>query len=132
MIKSCGCIIFNKKKVLVIKQINGDYGFPKGHVEKDETEIECAYRETLEETGVKVTIDPKYRFTVSYNVNGGIPKKAIYFIAFPKTETIKIQKEELLDAKWIDANEVGNILTYKNLKKIWNKAYSTYMEVYCG
>ena len=36
--KSCGCIIFKKEnekiKFLVIKQVLGHYGFPKGHVEK--------------------------------------------------------------------------------------------------
>ena len=132
MIKSCGCIVFNNEKVLVIKQVNGDYGFPKGHIEKDETELDCAYRETLEETGVRVTIDPKYRFSVSYIVNNKSIKTAVYFIAFPKSDSIKIQEEELLDARWVDACEVYNILTYDNLKKMWMKAYSTYMEVYCG
>ena len=38
--KSCGCIIINKNKVLLIKQTKGHWGFPKGHIEKDETEIE--------------------------------------------------------------------------------------------
>ena len=32
--KSCGCIIINKNKVLLIKQTKGHWGFPKGHVEK--------------------------------------------------------------------------------------------------
>lgn len=32
--KSCGCIIIEDKKVLLIKQTNGIWGFPKGHVEK--------------------------------------------------------------------------------------------------
>ena len=48
--KSCGCIIINKNKVLLIKQTKGHWGFPKGHVEKDETEIETAIREVKEET----------------------------------------------------------------------------------
>ena len=35
--KSCGCIIINKNKVLLIKQTKGHWGFPKGHIEKDWT-----------------------------------------------------------------------------------------------
>ena len=50
--KSCGCIIINKNKVLLIKQTKGHWGFPKGHVEKDETEIETAIREVKEETNI--------------------------------------------------------------------------------
>ena len=43
--KSCGCIIIEDKKVLLIKQTNGIWGFPKGHVEKNETELQTAERE---------------------------------------------------------------------------------------
>ena len=132
MIKSCGCVIFNKGKVLIIKQINGDYGFPKGHIENCETEVDCATRETFEETGINVVVDPKYRFSVSYKVNGGFSKIAVYFIAFPKNDDIVIQEEELLDARWVDVSDVYNILTYDNLKKMWSRVYSTYMEVYNG
>ena len=45
--KSCGCIITKDNKVLLIKQTKGHWGFPKGHVEKNETEIETAIRPTI-------------------------------------------------------------------------------------
>ena len=44
MEKSCGAIIFNEGKVLVVKQTSGFYGFPKGHVEIGETEKETHAR----------------------------------------------------------------------------------------
>ena len=50
--KSCGCIIIEDKKVLLIKQTNGIWGFPKGHVEENETELQTAEREVKEETGL--------------------------------------------------------------------------------
>ncbi len=30
--KSCGCIIVEDGKVLLVKQTKGHWGFPKGHV----------------------------------------------------------------------------------------------------
>ena len=36
--KSCGIVVFNKEKVLIIKHNRGHYGLPKGHVEDGETE----------------------------------------------------------------------------------------------
>ena len=36
--KSCGCIIIENDKVLLIQQVKGHWGFPKGHMEKGETE----------------------------------------------------------------------------------------------
>ena len=52
MIKKAGCIlinIVNKEIALVCR--NGEYSFPKGHLEINETIRECAIRETIEETG---------------------------------------------------------------------------------
>ena len=57
MEKSCGCVVFNDNKVLIVKSLNGVYGFPKGHIEENETDVECAIRETFEETGIEVKIE---------------------------------------------------------------------------
>jgi 8-oxo-dGTP pyrophosphatase MutT (NUDIX family) len=44
---------------------------PKGHVDKGETDIECALRELWEETGIAaadVELDPHFRFETVYTV----------------------------------------------------------------
>ena len=38
--KSCGCVIMENNKVLLIQHRIGHWGFPKGHVEAGETEKE--------------------------------------------------------------------------------------------
>lgn len=129
MEKSCGCIVFNKDKVLIEKSLSGYYGFPKGHIEKNETEQECALRETLEETGIKAKINPKYRFSIKYLVHEKTPKEVIYFISHLEgSEKITIQEEELSDAFWVNIEDVKNILSFDNLKKLWESA----LEVYNG
>jgi len=52
--KSCGCVVIKDRKILVIYQIDGFWGFPKGHVEKNETELQTAIREIKEETNLDV------------------------------------------------------------------------------
>lgn len=51
---SCGAVVFTKIngeiKYLLIQNLEGIYGFPKGHVEKEEKEKETALREIYEET----------------------------------------------------------------------------------
>ena len=83
--KSCGAIIFqNKKKdsqILIIQQLDGYWCFPKGHVEKNETEEQTAYREILEETGIEVILDTKFRHVTTYKIPNGNVKENIYFIA---------------------------------------------------
>ena len=54
-IKSCGFIVYkaenNENFYLIIKSHNGDVGFPKGHMEPGENELQTAIRELKEETG---------------------------------------------------------------------------------
>ena len=51
--KKAGCIVLdvnNKTIALVYREKQNDYSFSKGHREGNETLIECAIRETAEET----------------------------------------------------------------------------------
>ena len=79
--KACGCVIIKEGKVLLIKDNHGNWGVPKGHVEKNETEIETAVRETKEETNIDVKIDESKRYVVEYKVGEDIFKTVVYFIA---------------------------------------------------
>lgn len=52
--KSAGAVIINDKKVLLLHYSSGHWDFPKGHIEKGETELETAKREVKEETGLDI------------------------------------------------------------------------------
>ena len=45
----------------MVKQLLGHWGFPKGHIEKDETEYETALREVKEETNIDARIIDGFR-----------------------------------------------------------------------
>lgn len=129
--KSCGTIIFNNDCVLVIKQNSGFYGFPKGHVEGNETDTMTAYRETLEEVGLEVSIDSSKKFSISYLIGDNILKEAIYFIAFVKgNNRIVIQEEELSSACFVPIDDVYDMLSFDNLKELWIDALNYYKEKY--
>ncbi|CAE6521280.1 unnamed protein product [Rhizoctonia solani] len=55
----CGCIMLNPSldKCVLVKgwKASSGWGFPKGKINEDEQEYDCAIRETLEETGFDVT-----------------------------------------------------------------------------
>lgn len=121
--KSCGTIIINNGKVLVIKQKkSGTYNFPKGHMEKGETEEQTAIRETKEETNLIVNIDSNKRFELSYLQKENIYKTVVYFIAYINDiNSLKLKNDEVIEAKWIKIDEVEDILSFENLKKLWSK-----------
>ena len=114
---SVGAIIFHQHKVLLIHQKNGDHvGFPKGHIEPDESIEETSLREVKEEVGLDVELKP-VTFDVYYEPKPNINKKVTYFLAHAKHNKTKIQTAEILRAFWVTPVEAMNELTYLNDKK---------------
>ena len=87
--KSCGCIVIDNDKVLLVKHNKGHISFPKGHIENGETEEECAIRETMEETGITAKIISKHRYLQTYIVKDNILKEVVYFLAIKESGTLK-------------------------------------------
>lgn len=117
--KSCGVIIFTREnndiKFVIIKSINGFYGFPKGHVENGETEVETALREVFEEVGLKPNLIEGFRETVEYYIpSADVQKQVVYFLGEYKNQKIAFQKSELLSAQLMNFNQAKNIFTHQN------------------
>ena len=120
--KSCGCIVLFKEKVLLIKDTANHWGFPKGHVEEGETEVETAKREIMEETGIDVILDPTFREIVTYSPKKDTQKSVVYFIAKAKNTDFVPQEEEIADIRWVEIGRAGQVLSYENDRSIVNKA----------
>ena len=116
--KSCGCIIVKDGKVLLIEQVSGHWGFPKGHVEHDEEEEQTALREVKEETNLDVKIDSNKRYVEKYITDKGIDKEVVLFVAEPINEEIKMQEEEVSKIKWMSFEEAINQITFEETKQI--------------
>lgn len=126
--KSCGAIIIHKAnennyKVLLVKNHNGRYwSFPKGHVEKGETEEQTAIREIKEETGLDVEIIDSFREVSDYCPFGKIKKRVVFFMAQTFSTDVKVQKEEIDSFIWVDLFDVHNKCTYDNDLRVIKKA----------
>ena len=116
--KSCGAVIFKDNQVLLIKSVKGHWSFPKGHVEGDETELETAHREILEETNLKVIINQEKRVVISYSPYPGTTKDVVYFYATYKDGIINRQVAEVDDIGWYDITEALDIITYEMEKNV--------------
>lgn len=83
---SNGAVVFRtgrtgEREYLLIRELKGHTGFPKGHREAGETPAENALREIREETGLAVVLYPAFRCDTSYLVEGVIHKSVRYFLA---------------------------------------------------
>lgn len=121
MVLKAGTILINKNKIgLVYRKEYNDYSFPKGHLEENETLIECAIRETNEETKREVIIlinDPIYieQYTNSYNIDC----ECYYYLAKDngKSDNTSLEAHDLI---WVDFDKVLDNLSHESLKKLWN------------
>lgn len=124
--KSCGCVVVrvidNNKKILIIRQNDGNWYIPKGHVEGSESEEETAIREVREETGIHIKIVPGFRNVINYMPADNISKDVVFFIGKYVSGTEKIQEEELLELKWCTYDEAVELLTYKQNKEVLENA----------
>ena len=119
--KSCGAVIFNEDKILVIQQAEGHWGFPKGHVEDGETEIQTAIREIKEETNLDVEINEKFRYVETYSPKEGVEKDVVFFIAKKIGGEIIAQEEEVQNIQWLSYEETMEKLSFESSKNVLSK-----------
>ena len=122
--KSCGCIIIEDGKVLLIKQTSGAWGFPKGHVEENETELQTAEREVKEETNIDVKIDETKRYTMNYITDRGASKEVVLFLAKKIGGNLSRQESEILQIEWLNFEDAIKKLSYSNTKELLKEVVS--------
>ena len=132
MEKSCGVVLFNSDKFLLLQHINedsrvdGHWDFPKGHVELGEEEIDTALRELKEETDIEdVDIIPSLKQFINYNISKdtlSVSKKVIFFLAETKVWDVSLSSEHQ-NFVWLNFEEAVERLTYDNAKNILKEAH---------
>lgn len=121
MILKAGIILINKDKIgLVYRDVYDDYTFPKGHLESGESFVECAIRETNEETKREVKLlENSEIYIENYKDSYGNNCECHYFIACDngKSDNDSLEVHDLI---WVEYDKVDNILTYDSQKELWN------------
>ncbi len=128
--KTCGSIVFIRKNgvkyYLLVENDNGHIGFPKGHIEFEETDTECAVREVFEETALNIEINPETRQEFTYKNPQGIIKNCVYYCSEFTEESIKLQEGEIIRCWLVPYSEAFTLLNYPRDKVIFQKAEEMY------
>ena len=125
--KSCGAVVFRKEGrrvlFLVVKNKKGrNWGFPKGHMELGETEVQTALREIEEETGLKVTVQQGFRAVSRYTLWNKASKQVVFFLAQSETGDVTVQEEEIERAKWLPYPAAMNLFRFENDRRVLKNA----------
>lgn len=117
-------LVDDQPQYLLLKSATSNFwGFPKGHVEGQETDIETAVREIREETQLHVTVDPTFHADLDYDMQNGHHKHVVLYTAqVPADVTITRQVEEISDFGWFDFATAHERLSYPNLQALLTRA----------
>ena len=127
--KSAGAVIFlrdgDKPTFLLLHYTSGHWDFPKGNIEKGESEKQAAIREVREETGISdMQLVDGFRQVVEYKYRHGrrlVSKEVVLFLAQTKTTRV-ILSDEHVDYACLDYDGAIQKLTYPNARTILEAA----------
>lgn len=128
--KSCGAVVFTRVngdiRYVLAQNLEGYYGFPKGHMEAGETEVETALREIKEEVGLSPRLLEGFRICDEYPIPSktGVMKQVVYFLAEYENQTITFQQEELLSAPLVSYEEAMSLFVFEGSKRILTEAHA--------
>ncbi|MEK7498603.1 MAG: NUDIX domain-containing protein [Patescibacteria group bacterium] len=127
---SAGAIIYyeddEKRTYLLLKSKKGHWDFTKGHVEGEETLVEAARREIMEEAGfakkdLEFVVGFHREITYSFSsraVEGEDVSKAVtYFLANVRREEVALS-EEHLEYGWFSYRDALGVLKFKNARSL--------------
>jgi 8-oxo-dGTP pyrophosphatase MutT (NUDIX family) len=128
---SAGGIVFRRlpgegAKYLLIRDSYNNWGFPKGHLEGNESPAEAAIRETAEETGLDhlVLHGPIRVIDWHFRFRGRHIHKYCHFFLFesPNGEPCPQVDEGITDCQWRSLDEALDLLSYDNARGVLKRA----------
>lgn len=124
---SAGVVIYrisedNFRTYLLLQYPGRYWDFPKGKLENNEKWIDAAIRESKEETGVDVEIDPNFEYAYSYSFNdfrgNKIEKTVIFFIGQVISDEEVTLSHEHIDFLWLSYEQARIQIHFESVKKL--------------
>ena len=121
-----GYFINKEVQFLLLHYTSGHWDFPKGNVEKGETEIEATTREVFEETGITdLTFVEEFVQPIYYNYKRNenlVQKRVTFYLAQTPTRNVILSNEHQ-DYLWANYHLALKTLTYRSARNILTSAY---------
>ena len=111
---------------LLLRNRRGFWGFPQGHKERGETELQTLVREVTEETGIRSIDIQSYIGRINYSFFRGdgmkSEKEVIFYFATTNTRNVRISDEHA-GYKWASYLDALLMLGHRQLKSILSRGH---------
>jgi ADP-ribose pyrophosphatase YjhB (NUDIX family) len=132
-----GVVIGKNGQVVLVNQNNDSWSLPKGHIEKEEDAIEAAMREIAEESGITQLefikdMGSYERYKLGQGGNGEDTaelKKIQLFLFTTKQVILKPTDPSNPEARWVDIDDVGQLLSHPKDREFFEKIKSEITEL---
>jgi 8-oxo-dGTP pyrophosphatase MutT (NUDIX family) len=122
--RSAGAIVFNQnggsRKYLLLQNA-GRWDFPKGNIEKGESDVQTVLREVREETGLSdIVLIDGFRRAIEYfyrRGNAAIHKRVVFLLARTDQDSVRISSEHQ-GFGWFTYTDALVKTTHDNSKKL--------------
>lgn len=135
--RSAGAVVFyptpDGPEYLLLRYGGGNWGFPKGHVEAGETDVQAAQREVAEETGIEIAAqrrldgfedDTDYRFRRGHTL---VEKDVRFYLIESATREVKISHEHSGYA-WLPYPQALARVSFEGPRRILQGAHAFLMD----
>ena len=102
--------------LLVYRSRYRDWTFPKGKVNKGETDEDAARREVEEETGLEVELGPELPSTTYTDPK--LRKKTVRYWAMTPVSGDGIAQNEIDEVEWLSREEAADRLTHERDREV--------------
>jgi len=121
---------------LVLRNLRGYWGFPKGHLKDGEAEEVAALREVMEETGLRnLRMIPNFKYRIHYRFlseEGSPSSKEVAFYLMECTGDCGkvVISEEHSGYEWLPFPEAYRRVSYGNARGVLASAYTRILVPY--
>lgn len=120
IVRQGGGVVLLGEQVVLRRNSRGEYLFPKGHLEGDETVEQAALREVAEEVGVEAEIVAGLG-DISFSFRG--EEIVASFFLMRALRLLPDWEEHLRsDTVVVPAEEVPRLLSFENYRRLWFRA----------
>lgn len=121
-VPGAGGVVFDAGgRVLVLHHANGDWVFPKGHVEAGETPLQAALREVREEAGIEAECyEPAAEWVTRYRNAQGVLRHITWYVCRTGATATNVTEELFQEARFVWPEAALRLLTFEADQQLLN------------